>query len=135
QEFFRWEVATAVAGAVLGINPFDQPDVEASKVKTRALTEAYEASGELPSEQPLVSDGLLSLFADPANGAALGEPASVEAVLGRHLARAGAGDYFALLAYLDVTDAHQVLIPESSHLGADTCRLATRPRSGPRFQH
>ncbi len=135
QEFFRWEVATAVAGAVLGINPFDQPDVEASKVKTRALTEAYEASGELPSEQPLVSDGLLSLFADPANGAALGEPASVEAVLGRHLARAGAGDYFALLAYLDMTDAHQARLQEIRHRVRDARRVATCLGFGPRFLH
>src|SRR6202043_3929061 len=48
QEFFRWELATAVAGAVLGIDPFDQPDVEASKVRTRELTAAYEKTGKLP---------------------------------------------------------------------------------------
>ena len=50
QEFFRWEIATAVAGAIIGINPFDQPDVEASKVKTRELTAAYEKTGKLPPE-------------------------------------------------------------------------------------
>ena len=53
QEFFRWEIATAVAGSVIGINPFDQPDVEASKIKTRALTDAYESSHSLPSEDPV----------------------------------------------------------------------------------
>ena len=52
QEFFRWEMATAVAGAMIGINPFDQPDVEASKVKARELTDAYEKNGALPAEAP-----------------------------------------------------------------------------------
>ena len=55
QEFFRWEFATAVAGSILGINPFDQPDVEASKDKTRELTAAYERTGELPPETALLS--------------------------------------------------------------------------------
>ncbi len=135
QEFFRWEIATAVAGAVMGINPFDQPDVEASKVKTRALTEAYEASGALPAEEPLVSDGLLSLYADAGNAAALGDPVSVEAVLGRHLARAGAGDYFALLAYLDMTDANQARLQEIRHRVRDARRVATCLGFGPRFLH
>src|SRR5262249_10564647 len=56
KEFFRWEIATAVAGAILGINPFDQPDVEASKEKTRELTTAYERTGQLPPETPLLED-------------------------------------------------------------------------------
>ncbi len=55
QEFFRFEIATAIAGAVLGINPFDQPDVEASKVKTRELTAAFEKTGALPPETPVCS--------------------------------------------------------------------------------
>src|SRR5205823_5463603 len=55
QEFFRWEFATA-AGSILGINPFDQPDVEASKVKTRELTAAYENSGKLPAETPILRE-------------------------------------------------------------------------------
>src|SRR5450432_3090366 len=63
QEFFRWEVATAVAGAILGINPFDQPDVEASKMKTRELTTAYEKTGALPPETALLDDCGLTLFA------------------------------------------------------------------------
>ncbi len=66
-EFFRWEIATAVAGAVLGINPFDQPDVEASKVATRRLTDAYEETGELPAESPIVDEGGVKLFTDEAN--------------------------------------------------------------------
>src|SRR5207247_5234232 len=67
QEFFRWEMATAVAGAILGINPFDQPDVEAQKVKTRELTAAYEKSGTLPPETPFATVDGIALYADPAN--------------------------------------------------------------------
>ena len=71
QEFFRWEIATAVAGSILGIHPFDQPDVEASKVETRKLTDEYERAGTLPAEVPLCSDGDVALFADARNAAAL----------------------------------------------------------------
>src|SRR4029077_11691962 len=67
QEFFRWEFATAVAGSILGINPFDQPDVEASKVKTRELTAAYEKTGKLPPETPFLEEAGLTLFADGKN--------------------------------------------------------------------
>ena len=69
QEFFRWEMATAVAGAIIGINPFDQPDVEASKVKTRELTDAFEKTGALPEEKPVATLDGISVFADPANAA------------------------------------------------------------------
>src|SRR6185437_6807720 len=70
QEFFRWEFATAVAGSMLGINPFNQPDVEASKDKTRELTAAYEKTGKLAPETALQKDGNISLFADPKNSKA-----------------------------------------------------------------
>ena len=67
QEFFRWEMATAVAGSIIGINPFDQPDVEASKIKTRELTAAYEKTGALPAEKPVFStDDGIELYADRA---------------------------------------------------------------------
>src|SRR5712671_793352 len=75
QEFFRWEIATAVAGSILGINPFDQPDVEASKIVTRELTEAYEKTGSLPSEKPFFDGDGVKLFADEANIANLNKAA------------------------------------------------------------
>ncbi|MGH7062041.1 MAG: hypothetical protein ACREFH_16755, partial [Stellaceae bacterium] len=71
QEFFRWEMATAVAGSMIGINPFDQPDVEASKVKTRDLTAAYEKTGALPEERSFLVEGPFALYADARNEAAL----------------------------------------------------------------
>ncbi|MGH7210283.1 MAG: bifunctional transaldolase/phosoglucose isomerase, partial [Acetobacteraceae bacterium] len=79
QEFFRWEMATAVAGAVIGINPFDQPDVEASKVKTRALTDEYEKAGKLPEQSPILRADGVALYADPRNAGELGEQTSLAA--------------------------------------------------------
>src|SRR5436190_10728884 len=88
QEFFRWEIATAVAGSIIGMNPFDQPDVEASKVATRKLTEEYERTGSLPSESPFFAAGV-KLFADQKNEAelkAVAEP-TLEGFLQAHLRR------------------------------------------------
>jgi transaldolase/glucose-6-phosphate isomerase len=138
-EFFRWEIATAVAGAMLGINPFDQPDVEASKVATRRLTEAYEQTGSLPPESPILEDAGLKFFADEANAAALatsaGSRRSAHALLDAHLSRVAPGDYVALLAYLDMSDAHVHALQEVRHLIADRVRVATALGFGPRFLH
>jgi transaldolase/glucose-6-phosphate isomerase len=136
QEFFRWEMATAVAGAILGINPFDQPDVEAQKIKTRELTEAYEKSGALPPETPFyVADGI-ALFADPANAATLKPGAtSLVGVLKAHLGRAGAGDYVALLAYIDRNPAHTEALQRMRLKIRDRTRAATCLGFGPRFLH
>src|SRR5207245_10799126 len=107
QEFFRWEMATAVAGSIIGINPFDQPDVEAAKVKTRDLTEAYERSKALPEQHPFFEGDGIKLFADPRNEAALKPQASsLAAALKAHFGRIGAGDYAALLAYIERNPAH-----------------------------
>ncbi len=67
QEMFRWEIATAVAGSVIGINAFNQPDVEASKMETRKLTSEYEKTGSLPPESPILSENGIDLFTDEAN--------------------------------------------------------------------
>jgi transaldolase/glucose-6-phosphate isomerase len=136
-EFFRWEMATAVAGAILGVNPFDQPDVEASKVATRALTDAYERTGRLPGEMPsLIVDGI-KLFADPANAAALAAAAEpeLEAWLGAHFARLGLGDYAALLAYIPRTQGTIVALQEARLTLRDATRAATCVGFGPRFLH
>src|SRR6201999_702294 len=104
QEFFRFEMAIAVAGAVIGINPFNQPDVEAAKIKTRELTAAYEKSGSLPAEEPVVSTDSVDLYTDDANAAALrkaGANGDLGSWLKAHLSRSGTDDYVALLAYIE----------------------------------
>src|SRR5260370_8652318 len=109
-EFLRWEFATAVAGAVIGINPFDQPDVEASKVKTRELTTAFEKTGHLPPEIPIWQDGGIKLFADGRNADALvgvAKEASLASVLRTHLSRLRPGDYAAPLAYIERNARHR----------------------------
>jgi len=136
QEFFRWEMATAVAGSIIGINPFDQPDVEASKVKTRELTTAYEATGSLPPEKPFASFDGIELFADPRNEGELKPKAtSLVAALKAHLGSAKAGDYVAMLAYIDRTPAHIEAMQKMRHSVRDTKKLATCLGFGPRFLH
>ncbi len=135
QEFFRWEIATAVAGAVIGINPFDQPDVEASKIKTRALTEQYEARGMLPDETPIFRHNGTTLYADEANAAALGRLNSLPAYLKAHFDRLGAGDYAALLAYIERNPAHTDSLQKMRLALRDTKHVATVLGFGPRFLH
>jgi len=134
QVFFLWEMATATAGAVIGINPFDQPDVEASKIETRKLTDAYTASGKLPDETPfLVKDGI-KLFTDERDQAALHEE-TLDGVIKAHLGRAGPGDYVALLAYVNRSPAN---IEALTHLRTrirDGRHVATCVGFGPRFLH
>ena len=138
QEFFRWEIAVAVAGAVIGIDPFDQPDVEASKLKTRALTQAYEETGRPGADTAIFDADGLTLFADPVNAEALAKAAgaqTLEAWLGAHFARAGAGDYVGLLAWLDRNPSHTRILQALRGRIRDHCKVATVLGFGPRFLH
>ncbi len=136
QEFFRWEMATAVAGSIIEINPFDQPDVEASKIKTRELTTAYEETGKLPPEAPFFTGDGIQLFADPRNEAELKPKATdLVAALKAHLGRAGAGDYVAILAYIHRTSAHIETLQALRRKVRDTKKVATCLGFGPRFLH
>ncbi len=136
QEFFRWEIATAVAGSVIEINPFDQPDVEASKVKTRELSTAYEASGSLPPETAFYTGEGVQLFADARNEAQLKPAAtSLTAALKAHLGRAGAGDYVAILAYIERNAGHIEAMQKLRHSVRDKKKVATCLGFGPRFLH
>ena len=137
-EFFRWEIATAVTGAVMGINPFDQPDVEASKIETRKLTDDVERTGALPAESPVVADGQLRLFTDTYNAeqlAALAGDATPEAWVRAHVGRLGRGDYLALLAYLPMTPEHEQALTRIRTFVRDRQQVATCVGFGPRFLH
>jgi transaldolase/glucose-6-phosphate isomerase len=135
QEFFRWEFATAVAGAILGIDPFDQPDVEASKDKTRELTTAYEKSGALPLETALLDDCGLTLFADERSSKAFGKADTLVEYLAAHFGQIREGDYCALLAYVERNKLHRGALQEIRVLIRDHKRVATCLGFGPRFLH
>jgi transaldolase / glucose-6-phosphate isomerase len=118
-EFFRWEIATAVAGSILGINPFDQPDVEASKIATKKLTTEYERTGSLPSEGAAKEENGLKIFGDL-----------------RGLIRSiKLGDYFALLAYIEMNPEHEAALEAIRVHVRDAKRVATCVGFGPRFLH
>lgn len=139
QEFFRWEIATAVAGSIIGIDPFNQPDVEASKDKTRALTDAYEKSNRLPEDAPVFRENGVALYADPRNAAELGRHNTLAGYLKSHFGRVHAGgkggDYVALLAYIERNAAHTRALTEMRARIRDKTRAATCLGFGPRFQH
>jgi len=138
-EFFRWEIATAVAGSIIGINAFNQPDVEASKIATRELTSAYEKTGSLPAEKPVVEDSGIKLFTDEKNAAELakgaGSDVSLVGYLKTHLARIKAGDYFAVLGYIQMNGEHEESLRTLRLLIRDKKRVATCLGFGPRFLH
>lgn len=139
QEFFRWEIATAVAGSILKINPFNQPDVEASKIVTRQLTEAYEKTGSLPPEKPIFEESGIKLFADETNATNLTKLAagdrSLTGFLRAHLNQLGQGDYLALLAYIEMNGAHEEQLQGMRHAARDRKHVATCLGFGPRFLH
>ena len=138
-EFFRWEIATAVAGSIIGINAFNQPDVEASKIVTKDLTSAYEKTGSLPAEKPVVEDNGIKLFTDEKNVADLARIAggnkSLAAYLKAHLGRLGTGDYFALLGYIQMNEDHEKSFEAIRQAVRDRKHVATCLGFGPRFLH
>ncbi len=138
QEFFRFEMATAVAGAIIGINSFDQPDVEASKVAARELTETFENGGALGPDKSSFGQNGIALYADERNMQSLrqaGADSTLESWLGAHFARIHDGDYFAVLAYLERDAAHIASLQELRTAVRDNKRVATCLQFGPRFLH
>ncbi len=138
-EFFRWEIATAVAGSIIGINAFNQPDVEASKIATRNLTSAYEKTGSLPAEKPVLEDAGIKLFTDEKNAGELaratGGDKSLAGYLKAHLGRIGKGDYFAVLGFIQMNDEHEKALQAIRHAVRDKKHVATCLGFGPRFLH
>ena len=131
QEFYRWEVATAAAGAVLEINPFNQPNVEAAKIKARELMETSKRTGELPVSTPLIQDGQLSLFGQP-----LPQPSrSSSGYLQQFLQLVKPDDYLVLMAYLPMRKKNDLLLQRLRLLLRQRCRVVTTLGYGPRFLH
>lgn len=128
-EFYRWEFATAVAGQVLGINPFDQPDVEAAKSQARSALARYEQTHSLPEEPPQLREGVLSLFGPDLAAACVSD------YLRRFLNDLQPSDYVALMAYIDRCAEHEG--PLQAIRGALRARytVATTAGFGPRLLH
>lgn len=139
QEVFRWEMATAVAGSLLEINPFNQPDVEVSKTAARDLTRRYERESSFPREAAFFSQGGISLLADEENcrllSRAAGADPTAASILRAHLERLSPGDYFAILAYLEMSPLHQRLLQGLRRQVRDRFGVATCLGFGPRFLH
>ena len=128
QVFYLCEIAIAFAGMVLKINPFNQPDVEAAKVGARKLTDAYEKSGKLDEGTPFwTGDGLAAYGAGKGNS--LGE------ILKNHLAQLKAGDYFALLAFIELNEGHDAALQKIRRKVRAKFTNATCFEFGPRFLH
>ena len=138
-EFFRWEIATAVAGSIIGINAFNQPDVEASKIATRNLTAEYEKTGSLPAEKPVLEDDGVKLFTDEKNASELARAAggdkSLAGYLKAHFNRIGTGDYFAVLGFIQMNAEHERKLQAIRHAVRDKKHVATCLGFGPRFLH
>jgi glucose-6-phosphate isomerase len=160
QQFFTWEIATAVAGSLLGINCFNQPDVEASKIEARQLTEEYEQTGNLPERAPILTSGAgdaaIKVFASRKYAAALTQNTGTQeptkeatkdatkeaevkpdfnALIKAHLDQIRPGDYFAVLAYLNMNEDHENAIQYFRHEVRGARKVATCLGFGPRFQH
>jgi glucose-6-phosphate isomerase len=137
-QFFTWEIATAVAGSVMGINPFNQPDVESAKIETRTLTSAYEKTGKLPERSPVLTDGGIELYATDEYAAKLKAAAPAATLAGylkAHLDQIQANDYFATLAFLPMFTEHEGVIQGFRHKVRDAKHAATCLGFGPRFLH
>ena len=134
-EFFRWEYATAVAGAVLNINPFDQPNVQESKDFTAELTQAFEKEGVLPIQTPFLIDDDVLIYADVANAQTLGTIENLNSCIAGLLNQIRAGDYVALCAYLDMNEDIVAVLQALRHRIRNVYRVATTLGFGPRFLH
>jgi len=137
QTFFQWEIATAVAGSVIGIDAFNQPDVEASKIVTKELTSEFEKTGSLPAERPILDQDGIKLFTDKANADELlnGGGNTLGAVIRRHIDRIKPGDYFGLLAYVPMFAEHESKLQEIRTEIVEAKQVATVLGFGPRFLH
>jgi glucose-6-phosphate isomerase len=137
-QFFTWEVATAVAGSEMGINPFNQPDVESAKVETRALTAQFESTGKLPERKPLLTEAGIELYATEECAARLKSAAKNPTLIGllrAHLNQIEPADYFAVLAFLPRFGECESMIQGFRHKVRNRKKVATCVGFGPRFLH
>ena len=135
EEFFLWEIATAVAGSVMGINAFDQPNVQESKDYTKAILNEFKKKGQLPEEDPILTFDGIKVYGDAANRESLKGAQTIEKVLAAHMARVKPGDYVAINAFVEHNEQTGKIL-QNIRLGIrDTKKVATTLGYGPRFLH
>jgi transaldolase/glucose-6-phosphate isomerase len=135
QEFFRWEFATAAAGALMDLNPFDQPDVESAKIEARKITDEFEVTGKLPDETPFFESDGVKLFAGPDYQEIFAEATTLDEMLEMHLGQIRDGDYFAILGYVEMNVRHEELLQTLRNKVLERKGVATCLGFGPRFLH
>ncbi len=134
-EFFRWEFATAVAGVLLGINAFDQPNVQEAKDRTNAILDEYRVTHVLPQPAAILRTEHVAIVGGQDQDHRLVDAVSLQAALETFAAEANPGDYFALLAYVQrIPQTHETLQYIRLRL-RDLRSAATTLGYGPRFQH
>lgn len=134
-EFFRWQVAVSVAGSIIGVNPFDEPNIQESKDNTRALLEVYEKQGKLPPVNDiLTSDGLV-LVGDQEALSRSGFEGTLDSALKALFNTVRPGNYVAILAYIPTTGEQEELVQDARLAIRDRLRVATAFEYGPRFLH
>jgi transaldolase/glucose-6-phosphate isomerase len=134
-EFMRWEIATATAGAALGINPFDQPNVQESKDNTERLLREFEKTHRLPNPAPIAEHGILSLYCPESIRSTVSNSSDFDTLLGGFLHLAQPGDYFAIMAYTARDATVEREIARMRIVVRDRLKLATTFGYGPRFLH
>ena len=135
QEFFRWEFATAVAGSVMNLNPFDQPDVESAKIEARKITDEFEVTGKLPDETPFFDGNGVKLFAGEEYQEVFADATTLADILELHLGQIRDDDYFAILGYVEMNDRHEELLQTLRTKVLERKGVATCLGFGPRFLH
>ena len=134
-EFFRWEFATAIAGAVMGINPFDEPNVTESKDNTKRVLEIFREEASLPEPEVLATSGPLSLAGDAPMRLTTADTDEMDVVLRRHLARCRRDGYFGIHAYVAETPERTAALRGIQQLLRDRTSRAVTLGYGPRFLH
>jgi glucose-6-phosphate isomerase len=136
---FLWEIATVVAGSILDINPFNQPDVEASKVRTLQLTKEYEQTGKISQPKPIFSENNIALFTDETNAHDIDKhltgSKNLVAYLRAHFNRIRENDYVDLSAFIEMSEQHIALLQQTRLLIRDAKKVATCLGFGPRSLH
>jgi len=136
EEFFLWEFATAVAGALIGIDAFDQPNVQESKNNTKRLLAEYVQNGSLTQQSLIVADNALRVFGDADTRDALRRGgSSLQEIIAAHIARIKPGDYLATTQYIEELNNYEALLQEIRVAVRDAKQVATTSGYGPRFLH